>query len=131
MIRESIIRRMRETRKSQRKVSDETGIEYTAVNTFLNNRKGMWFYRVQKILDYVGLSAEGTIPSASSQTIQTAAWMEMRVRKISVQDMATELGVSYNTLNGFTCGKSGMSIDKVEELMERLDIRLLPNDRYK
>lgn len=124
MIRERIISRMHDLRQTQTSVSKGTGIEYTAINTFLNNKKGMWFDRVQQMLDYVGLTAEGTVSSSEAQGIQHAAWVEIRCRKLGIASVAKQAGMSYGTLNGFINNKGGMSIDKVERLMEVLGIEL-------
>lgn len=126
MIREKLITRMHDMRQTQISVSKGTGIEYTAINTFLNNRKGMWFERVQQMLDFVGLTAEGTVPVNEKQGIQRAAWVEIRCRKLGIAAVAKQAGVSYGTLNGFINNKGGMSIDKVEKLMDVLGIELRP-----
>lgn len=127
MIRERIVARMHDIKQTQTSVSKGTGIEYTAINTFLNNRKGMWFGRVQQMLDFIGLTAEGEIAAESHQGIQRAAWVEIRCRKLGVASVAKETGVSYGTLNGFINNKGGMSIEKVERLMEVLNIELKPS----
>lgn len=131
MIREQIISRMHDSKLTQVSLSKATGIEYTAINTFLNNRKGMWFGRVQMMLDHVGLSAEGSVPSKEIQGIQKAIWLEMRCRNLNAASIAKDAGMSYGTLNGFINNKVGMSIGKVERLMDLLGISLVPHDRHK
>lgn len=130
MIREQIISRMHDNKLTQVSLSKETGIEYTAINTFLNNKKGMWFGRVQKMLDHVGLSAEGSVPSKGLQGIQKAVWLELRCRNLNATSIAKDAGMSYGTLNGFINNKVGMSIGKVERLMTILGIDLVPYDRH-
>lgn len=124
MLRERIISRMHETHQTQRSLSRGTGIEYTAINTFLNGHKGMWFYRIQQILDYLNLSAEGSVPSPERKGIQHTIWVELRCRKLKVKDIADRLDVSYGSLNSFVTNKGGMSVYKVEQLMNMLGIEL-------
>lgn len=125
MIQEIIISRAHDIRKSQRAICEETGIEYTALNTYLNKKKGMWFVRVQKVLDNLGLSAVGSVESSTPMTIQKAAWLEIRCRKLGIRQIADDIGVSYGMLNNFVNGNGGMHLDKVERLIDRLDIKIV------
>lgn len=128
MIRENISLRMYDLNMTQRTLSKTTGIEYTAINTYLNGHKGMWFERVQSILDEVGLSAEGTYKSDTPLSIQKSCWMEIKKKNINVRETAKTLNIGYCTLTNFLHGRIGMSIDKVERLMSFLGIKLVPCD---
>jgi len=126
VIQEEIQRRMRETRRSQRSVSIDTGIEYSALNTFLNNRKGMWFGRVQSVLTCVGLYAVGSVQKEEPMTIQQAALLEIRHRRLNIGSIAKDIDVSYSLLQSFLHDNRGMKLDKVESLMSILGIKLVP-----
>lgn len=128
MIRENIIGRLYDLKMSQMEISKTTGIEYSALNTFLNGHKGLWFERVQSLLDEVGLSAEGTYKSDTPLSIQKSCWMEIKSKKINVRETAKSLNIGYCTLTNFLHGRIGMSVDKVERLMSFLGIKLVPCD---
>lgn len=130
MISEKIRLRMLELHISQRELSRELGIEYTALNTFLNGRKGMWYERIQKILLYVGLTAEGSVTSGRMQPIRDAVWLESRIQRKTLRALSRDTGIAYGNLVGFVHGRCGMSHRNVEMLMEKLDIKLVRYDRY-
>lgn len=126
MIRENIVGRLYDLNMTQRAVSKTTGIEYSALNLFLNGRKGLWYNRIQSILDVVGLTATGSIKTDTPLSIQKSCWMEIRESKKSVRRIAEDLDIGYCTLSNFLHGRIGMSVEKVERLMEYLNIKLLP-----
>lgn len=132
IIREAIVLRMRRSHITQREISKALGIDYSTLNTFLSGKKSMWFWRVQSIFDYLGLSAEGDF-SGNVQSLREAIWLEMRYKKLHITDLATALGISYGALNTFLNGNGGISTKRVERIIEYLGLRIIPNgdDRHR
>lgn len=125
-IRDTIKNRIDSLDTTQREVCEKTKIPYNALNTFLNNHKGLRYTRVQMVLDNLGLSAVGSIPITEHQHISVAVYREIKIRKLSVADIAHDCNVSYTLLCGFINNKNGMKIEKVQGLMSHLGINLQP-----
>lgn len=126
MVRETIKDRMKELGVTQQMLSNMTGIEYTAINQFVNNRKSIWYYRLQDILDYLKLDASCSCDIGERRSIQKAVWLEMKLGNRRIATMAKEMDMSYTVLCDFVNGRGGMSVKRVEQLMDKLDIKLIP-----
>ena len=118
---------MRHGHVTQRELSSALGIDYSTLNSFLRGKKSMWFWRIQCIMDYLGLHTEGEF-AGGEQSISQAAWLEMRHRKIKPADLAAEVGMSYGALTTFLNGNGGISLDRAERIIEYLGLRIKPND---
>lgn len=123
MIREKIKTTMKERNITQRSLCTDTGIEYSAFNTFVNNKKGLYYEKVQMVLDYLGLEAIGTFKMEDT-SMRNAICVEMKLRNIKMPHVAKELGRSYCSVWNYINGKEGMSLEDVETLMCMLNITL-------
>lgn len=114
---------MKAKRITQRKLCSDVGIEYSAFNTFVNNRKGLYYDKVQMVLDYLGLEAIGTFKMEDA-SVRNAINVEMKLKNIKMPLVAKELGRSYCSVWNYINGKEGMSLEDVETLMNMLNITL-------
>lgn len=126
MIREIIKQQIKEQKITQRRICKDTGIEYSALNTFLNGKKGIWYSRMQTLLDYLHIDAVCGCDIGERRTIQKAVWLEMRVNGRRIDPLAKETGHSYSSINEFVNGKSGIDIECAEQIMGILGITLQP-----
>lgn len=108
---------------SQRKLCCDINIEYSAFNTFINAKKGIRYDRLQRILDYLNITAVGP-SSLPGPSLQKSVWNEIRLNGSNIAELSRKAGKSYAAIWNFVNGKGGMSIEDMEAILSLLGISL-------
>lgn len=146
-IREKIALRIKELGISKKVICEDLGLVQQNFSTFLTGKRGCPIDDVERLMMYLGLTVrpkdykplKAEISKVEAANVDPDARYTLMRQKIRLRineleqplnKIATSAGVNMHSLSSYLTGKRGLNIEHVENLMEVLDLTLLPKEGF-
>lgn len=146
-IREKIALRIKELGISKKVICEDLGLVQQNFSTFLTGKRGCPIDDVERLMMYLGLTvrpkdykpvkvetskveAANVDPDARYTLMRQKIRLRINELEQPLNKIATSAGVNMHSLSSYLTGKRGLNIEHVENLLEVLDLTLLPKEGF-